>query len=88
LQPGDNTDDCNILKSVVATTDVLRLQKRAKKTVAKTSMWVIATLPQCGCTLIAVCLRLKKTVAETGKKCDCKNPVQKKLHVMTLSDCD
>jgi hypothetical protein len=53
---------------VVATTDVLRLQKRAKKTVAKTSMWVIATLPQCGCTLIAVCLRLKKTVAETGKK--------------------
>jgi hypothetical protein len=31
-------------------------------------MWVIATLPQCDCNLIAVCLRLKKTVAKTGKK--------------------
>jgi hypothetical protein len=27
LQPGENTGDCNILYSVVATTDVLRLQK-------------------------------------------------------------
>jgi hypothetical protein len=28
LQPGENTGDCNILYSVVATTDVLWLQKR------------------------------------------------------------
>jgi hypothetical protein len=28
LQPGENKGDCNILYSVVATTDVLRLQKR------------------------------------------------------------
>jgi hypothetical protein len=28
LQLGDNTGDCNILYSVLATTDVLRLQKR------------------------------------------------------------
>jgi hypothetical protein len=30
----------------------------------------------------------KKTIAKKGKKCDCKKPVQKKLHVMKLSDCD
>jgi hypothetical protein len=36
LQPGENTRDCNILYSVVATTDMLQLQK---KTVAK---------PECG----------------------------------------
>jgi hypothetical protein len=50
LQPGENTGGCNILYSVVATTDVVRLQK----IVAKISMWVIATLSQCDCTLIAV----------------------------------
>jgi hypothetical protein len=27
LQPGENTGDCNILDSVVATADVLRLKK-------------------------------------------------------------
>jgi hypothetical protein len=28
LQPGENTGDCNILYSVVATADVLLLQKK------------------------------------------------------------
>jgi hypothetical protein len=32
LQPDENTGDCNILYSVVATTDVLRLQKRQLQT--------------------------------------------------------
>jgi hypothetical protein len=40
LQPGENTGDCNILYSVVATTDVLRSQKRQ----LQTRMWVIANL--------------------------------------------
>jgi hypothetical protein len=39
-----------------------------KKDSCKTSMRVIATLPQCDCNLITVCLQLKKTVAKTGKK--------------------
>jgi hypothetical protein len=46
-----------------------------KKYSCKTRMWVIATLSQCDCTLIAVWLRLEKT----GKKCDWNKPVQKKL---------
>jgi hypothetical protein len=41
-------------------------------------MRVIATLPQCDCNLITVCLQLNKTVAKTGKKCDCKKTSSKK----------
>jgi hypothetical protein len=68
---------------------VLRLQN---KSVAKPSMWVIATLSQCDCTLSAVRLQKKavaktasdydckkKTVAKTQvKKCDCKKTSSKK----------
>jgi hypothetical protein len=51
LQPSENTSDCKIRYSVVATTDVLRLQKK----VAKTSICVIATLSHVhDCNLIAV----------------------------------
>jgi hypothetical protein len=88
LQPRENTVDCLISYNVAATTDVLRLQK---KSVAKPSMWVIATLSQCDCTLSAVWLQkkqlqkqhvttiAKKTVAKTQvKKCDCKKTSSKK----------
>jgi hypothetical protein len=44
LQPDENTGDCKISYSVVATTDVRRLQK---KLLQRTSMCVIATLSQC-----------------------------------------
>jgi hypothetical protein len=39
LQPGQITGDCNILCSVFATTDVLRLQKKRQ---LQTRMWLIA----------------------------------------------
>jgi hypothetical protein len=65
---------------------VLRLQKKDS---SKTSMWVIASLPQCDCNLVAVCLRLKKQLQKHVKKSAiAKNQFKQKLHVMTLLDCD
>jgi hypothetical protein len=72
-----------------------------EKTVAKNSICVIATLSQCDCTPYRSVIN-KKTVAKTTCDCDCiKKQLQKigkkvrlqktsskKLHAMTLSDCD
>jgi hypothetical protein len=70
---------CNLVKiQVIATSFTVWLQPLmccdCKKDSCKTRMWVIATLSQCDCTLIAVWLRLQKT----GKKCDCNKHVKKK----------
>jgi hypothetical protein len=72
LQPDENTGDCKISYIVVATTDVMRLQK---KLLLKTSMCVIATLSQCdlqknSCKKTACDCDCKKTVAKKQVKCD------------------
>jgi hypothetical protein len=68
-----NTGDCKISYSVVATIDVLRLQKA----VAKTSMCVIATLSHVRDCRKTVAKKHVSAIAKKQVKCDYKKPVQK-----------
>jgi hypothetical protein len=89
LQTGENTVDCLISYSVVATTDV----PLAKKTVAKTKhvsgckpcrILAIAPLAQCDYKKTVakkhvIAIATKKQLQKTQvKKCGCKKPLQKK----------